>query len=390
MSLPKIAGAMGRFAEGDAFFGREDVLGKAWDLLQTSNLRMDEPRRVGKSSLMNKMRVDAAARGYNALYLSIPDAEDELDFIRRLVAALRETDWAAGTWIDKFRSQLPGDLELVLKASLLELKAKNFDWRKPATELETILKSADSRTVLMIDELPLFIETLLGPDQDEKRAERFLLWLKRLRETFPPRWFFAGSIGLDSLVRRLKLSGSIADLQPLHLGAYTPEVAGQYLIGRGNYYNWSLSAETIDAILAAVEWPIPFYLNLVIEKLRDLVGEKQLPPSPQLVGEAIGRLISDGRTHFDHWDERLDRVFGPHLRDHCHFVLGYVSQLDGGCQASTIELSLTQRIPAGDERQRALRQVLDILISDGYFVREAGHIRFRSALLRRYWLETQA
>ena len=105
----------------------------------------------------------------------------------------------AGLW-----DKLPHDLEIVLKTGLLELKAKNFDWRKPAEELESILQQAGPDTLLLIDELPLLIGSIVQDDPNGPRAERFLLWLKRLREQYRPRWFFAGSIGLDSVARRLK------------------------------------------------------------------------------------------------------------------------------------------------------------------------------------------
>jgi hypothetical protein len=115
-----------------------------------------------------------------------------LDFIKRLIRAFRDTDWATGSWVAGFMSKLRNDLEVVLKTSLVELKAKNFDWRRPAEELETLLKGADSKTVLLIDELPLLIGSIVHDDPSGNRAERFLLWLKRLREQYQPRWFFCG------------------------------------------------------------------------------------------------------------------------------------------------------------------------------------------------------
>jgi hypothetical protein len=66
---------MGRLAEGDAFFDREDVMNRAWGLLETSNLLLLAPRRVGKSSLLNRMKEKSAEAGYDSLYLSVPDAE---------------------------------------------------------------------------------------------------------------------------------------------------------------------------------------------------------------------------------------------------------------------------------------------------------------------------
>ena len=380
---------MGRLAEGSAFFDREEVLHRAWDLLKTSNLLLLAPRRVGKSSLLNRMKEGSPHRGYNTLYLSVPDAEDELDFLKRLIRAFRDTEWAPGGWLAAFRRKLPNDLEVVLKTSLLELKGKNFDWRRPAEELEKLLKSADSKTLLLIDELPLLVGSIVQQDPSGNRAERFLLWLKRLREQYQPRWFFAGSIGLDSLARKLKLSGTIHDLQTIELGEFSPEKASEYLIGRGRFYHWQLTPETIHAILRAVEWPIPFHLNLVFEELRTVCTESQLIPTPMLVEIALTRLMAHGRTHFDHWDERLRKMMDARFPQFCEIILALACHEPHGVKVATLELRLSQEVRDDRERADILRQLLDLLISDGYLVRQQDVIRFRSALLRRYWREVQ-
>jgi uncharacterized protein len=108
---------MGRLAQGPAFFDREEVIRRAWELLETSNLILLAPRRVGKSSLLNRLKEDGGARGYNTLYLSVPDAEDELGFIKRLIRAFHDADSAPGTWLSTLRSKIPEDLEVVLKTS---------------------------------------------------------------------------------------------------------------------------------------------------------------------------------------------------------------------------------------------------------------------------------
>jgi hypothetical protein len=393
MEQPGIPGSMGRLAEGTAFFDRIEIMERAWDLLETSNLLLLAPRRVGKSSLLNRMREQGPGRGYDTIYLSVPDAENELDFIRRLIRMIRETDWAPGGWLAAIKSKLPEDLEVVLKASLVELKAKKFDWRRPAEELELLLKGADSRTLLLIDELPLLIGSIVQEDPSGRRAERFLLWLKRLREQYKPRWFFAGSIGLDSVARKLKLSGTIHDLQPIELGEFTAAKAREYLMGRGRFFQWQLTEETIDAILSAVEWPIPFHLNLIFEELRALVNETRNAPSPEMVERALQRLMVHGRTHFDHWDERLEKMMDSRFPPYCQVILSLACRDASGIKLETIELALSTQL--SDERERAdiLSQLLDLLISDGYLIRYlAGNqtlVRFRSALLRRYWREVQ-
>jgi hypothetical protein len=381
---------MGRLAEGAAFFDRQEIMSRAWDLLKTSNLLLLAPRRVGKSSLLNRMKENGPGRGYNTLYLSVPDAEDELDFIKRLVRGFRDADWGQGGWVSAFKNALPEDLEVVLKTGLIELKAKNFDWRRPAEELEKLLKSGDAETVLLIDELPLLVGSIVRQDSTGNRAERFLLWLKRLREQYRTRWFFAGSIGLDSLARRLRLSGTIHDLQPIELGEFSPGKARAYLMGRGQYHQWALDAETIDAILQAVEWPIPFHLNLVFEELRAVVTERHGPPSPALVEIALQRLMAHGRTHFDHWDERLAKMLDARVQKFCEIALNLACHEASGVAVASIDLRLTQELNDDRERAEMLRQLLDLLISDGYLVRREGFVRFRSALLRRYWREVQA
>ena len=89
------------------------------------------------------------------------------------------------------------------------------------------------------------------------------------------------------MARRLRLSGTIHDLQLLELGAFSPEKAQAFLVARGRYYNWELSSETIEAVLRAVEWPIPFYLNLVMEQLRTIVAEQQ-----RLRRQSLSRALS--------------------------------------------------------------------------------------------------
>jgi len=389
MDLIGIPGSMGRLADGTAFFDRQEIMSRAWDLLKTSNLLLLAPRRVGKSSLLNRMKNDSPDRGYNALYLSIPDAEDELDFIKRMARGFREAEWSSVGWFTAFKESLPKDLEFVLKTPLVELKAKNFDWRSPAEDLETMLKSSDSQTLLLIDELPLLIANIVHQDPTGIRAERFLLWLKRLREQYPPRWFFAGSIGLDTVARRLKLSGTIHDLQPIELGEFSPEKARAYLMGRGQRHQWAMTAETIDAILRAVEWPIPFHLNLVFEELRAVVSEGLGAPSPALVETALQRLIEHGRTYFDHWDERLGKMLDNRCQGCCEIILSLACREAGGITVASIDLRLSNELHDNQERAEMLRQMLDLLTSDGYLVRQEDAVRFRSALLRRYWREVQ-
>ena len=49
-----------------------------------------------------------------------------------------------------------------------------------------------------------------------------------------------------------------------------------------------------------------------------------------------------------------------------------------------------QKMADQKSRTELLRQALDLLVSDGYLVKQGDVVRFRSSLLRRYWMELQA
>jgi hypothetical protein len=150
-----------------------------------------------------------------------------------------------------------------------------------------------------------------------------------------------------------------------------------------------MTAETIDAILRAVEWPIPFHLNLVFEELRAVVSEGLGAPSPALVETALQRLIEHGRTYFDHWDERLGKMLDNRCQGCCEIILSLACREAGGITVASIDLRLSNELHDNQERAEMLRQMLDLLTSDGYLVRQEDAVRFRSALLRRYWREVQ-
>jgi uncharacterized tellurite resistance protein B-like protein len=104
---------------------------------------------------------------------------------------------------------------------------------------------------------------------------------------------------------------------------------------------------------------------------------------------ALQRLMAHGRAHFDHWDERLAKMLDSRSQQYCEIILSLVCREAGGVDLSSIDLRLSRELYDNRERAEILRQLLDLLISDGYLVHQEDVVRFRSALLRRYWREVQ-
>jgi hypothetical protein len=100
--------------------------------------------------------------------------------------------------------------------------------------------------------------------------------------------------------------------------------------------------------------------------------------------------MAHGRTHFDHWDERLAKMLDGRVQQYCEIILSLACREATGVTVASIDLRLSNELHDNRDRAEMLRQLLDLLTSDGYLVRQEGAVRFRSALLRRYWREVQS
>ncbi len=76
--------AIGRPVRGENFFNREKEIKRLWNCLDTDNLLLLAPRRVGKTSLMLHLEDTAHEHDFQAAYFSVAQDNTESEFIRRL------------------------------------------------------------------------------------------------------------------------------------------------------------------------------------------------------------------------------------------------------------------------------------------------------------------
>ncbi len=80
----------GKPAEGDDFFDRERETRRLWERIDTDNVLLLAPRRVGKTSLMFRLRDGAEREGFHAAYVSVADVTTEIGFVERLYEAAQK------------------------------------------------------------------------------------------------------------------------------------------------------------------------------------------------------------------------------------------------------------------------------------------------------------
>ena len=88
----------GAVAEGADFFNRTSEMAKFWRDLDTDNLLLLAPRRVGKTSLMRRMAAESEAHGFTTIFVDVSDCADELRFVQRLYSAILDSNSGDHLW----------------------------------------------------------------------------------------------------------------------------------------------------------------------------------------------------------------------------------------------------------------------------------------------------
>jgi hypothetical protein len=379
----------GQVVEGENFFDREMETARFWRGLETDNLLLLAPRRVGKSSVLRRMKATAGVRGFTGVYVDVSDCSDELRFVQRLYAAILEHHGAAERlWNGITESWLGKTISRVKKAGAagfsIEFSSDESAWARMGEELAESLAGLEGRTLIQVDELPVFVLKLLNrsDDADQGRIREFLYWLRRLRQDYPRvRWLLAGSIGLDTVASRLNIADSINDLRIETLGAFDVPTSHALLQALAGAYGVALEETVRDHILERVGWAVPYYLQLIFDKLRDC-----RKPGNADVDSAIDRLLDPHHKGlFDYWRQRLRDELGRPDADYAATLLHPASRAPEGVRRSIFKQALTAAVPDSDIREEKVRYLLDVLENDGYLVEEDKLWRFRSPLLREYW-----
>ena len=379
----------GAVAQGPDFFNRVNEIEAFWRDLETDNLLLLAPRRVGKTSLMRKMAENAAERGFGPVFVDVSDCADELRFVERLYVAILETNAGDRLWNRVKDSWLGQAIQRVQKIGgagfSVEFRSIDAAWTRLGEELADALSKLDGRWLIQIDELPVFVLKLLNQGEATQRARvrEFLYWMRRLRlEHGNVRWMLAGSIGLDTVTTRLNMADSINDLRIGTLGAFDETTADDLLAALAAAYEKALSPAVRKHIVARAGWPAPYYLQLIFHEIRDVKGRIAKAD----VDRAIqGLLGPKHRNYFDYWRQRLYEELGRTDAELAVAVLNAACREGSGVTRATLNQSLAPATPEPEAREEKLRYLLDVLHNDGYLVDAHGRWHFQFPLLRDYW-----
>lgn len=388
---PMVTNRIGPPVQGSDFFDREGERRRAWDFLHRDHLLLLAPRRVGKTSLMLQLKDEAPAKGFKVAYADVAKAPDEVAFVRELLKAVVEAKGGENVFRQLADGALGKRVRRIRKIGPLELDSLTEDtWTEVGENLARVLDREKGRWLVMVDELPVFVLSLVKEDPEGRRARRFLTWFRSLRQRGDRhgslRWLLAGSIGLDTVAARLNAGDTINDLHLFHLGAFSEETAELLLQSLAAAHEVPLPEEARRRMLTRVGWLIPFHLQLLFAQLRERCGDRAEPATPEAVNHAFEELLRPvHKGYFDYWRQRLHEELGQADGGFAVALLNAVAPDESGVSRSTLSQVLSEQVRDAHQRAEKLRYLLDVLEGDGYLVAEGGRYRFQSPLLRAYW-----
>jgi hypothetical protein len=352
------------------------------------------PRRIGKTWLMDAVKADMEAFGWLCVRLDVEGVQNEEAFLRELCQEIEKSQdlktKALAHITQRFR-QLLGRVEGGNLAQAIGM----IDHRQFLETLVEALNKEQKKTLILIDEIALFILELTKTDPDSARS--LLYHLRKLRQVYRNvMWFLTGSVGLDVVGRRHDMYGAMLGIDIVSLEPFTAEAAHSYV---EELFDKKLISQpfefgdgAFEYLVKELGWLSPYHLEQVVKLVGPRLPATTLGNRPIAtiadVERAFDKILQpSNRLHFAAWDEHIDKNF-PEDASHMRSILEVACENADGEIEATYLARLSKSDPAFASRQ--LKNLLTNLANDAYLVKAGQRWKFQSGLLRRYWREYAA
>jgi len=382
--IQKISIKPGPPVEGNDFYGRESELKYAWQyyILNGVSMLLSAPRRVGKSSFSKRLLKIAEENGYKVLYLDLQGIGTESDFVKLFKEELQKEKW----W-ENAKSKI-GNTIINLFDSIEDFEVAgnkisiNGDvWRNDTYGKIKQLIESTGDIIIVIDELTIFLNRLLKQENGKEKVELFLEWLRKFRQATKVRWIFCSSVGIENFASMHQLSIHLNDLKSVPIGAFSEYEAKDFISRLDVDEKVQFSEENIQYILDKLVWHLPFFIQLLVEKINFLICVKGNQISTSTIDEAYSCLVTE--DHFNTWDERLKEYYD--FETNARKILNLCAEVPTGRSREDLLANLLVKKSNIEKTETVLTQSLKMLKNDGYLIENNGKYTFRSPLLRDFW-----
>ncbi|MBI2060419.1 MAG: ATP-binding protein [Nitrospirae bacterium] len=395
---------VGVWVDGDDFWDRDHEIERLTELIDGGeNILVVAPRRVGKTSLLREMIRRLRTRDRDILlFVDVEDCSSPEDVIVALSMATQPYKNLWKLTLDVFKTVVEGIRDKVDEVSIDVVKLKIREgtaeaWQVKGERLFAALAEAEKPVVACFDELPIMVDRLLrGGAQDAttdgiQKAGVFLSWLRKMCQEHKGhvRVVLCGSIGLEPVLHRVKLSHTIGHLRSFDLPVWSREVADGCLEALARSYGLAIPQGVREAMLNRLGWLVPHHVQMYFGHVHD---DCERRGSKTATVRDVERVYTEqmlgtrGHAELADYEERLLRVLGS---AHVPLAPDLLTEaaVNGVVDGAMAQALARRALPKGANPGEELGNVLRVLEHDGYLrfdEKKNGHV-FQSLLLRDWW-----
>ena len=146
--------------------------------------------------------------------------------------------------------------------------------------------------------------------------------------------------------------------------------------------NIEFDAAIREKVVDRIVFCLPFFIQIVFEKMTALIKIDDAETDPALVDKAYEAIIEE--SYLNTWIERLKEQYSNFETD-AFLLLKHICQEKEGSKRDNLLQILSAKYSDNDKAEDTLSTLLYMLQNDGYLMEEGGRYYFRSPLIRDFW-----
>jgi hypothetical protein len=381
---------VGNWVDADRFWGRERELASLAELIRGgANIAISAPRRIGKTSLMHEVARRLEGE-FLAIHVDLQGAVAPEDMVVELTLASSKHRDLHKRALEVFRNALGEVKQIQARELAVELRdSAATDWQSKANGLLEEFAASAPPVVIYFDELAILVNRLLkGHDYlitPERIAavDQLMSWLRKasIRHARQIRFVIASSIGLAPVLAQAKLTATLNTFTSFHLPPWDRETARGALVALANHAHVSWAEGAPDAVLDRLGIHVPHHVQVFWRLLREDARQRNVF---YVSAEDVQRIYqtdllgAHGHLELAHYEERLSTTLGSQLATLA------VDLLSETAITGALPIASARALAASGDAQQ-LRDVIGVLVHDGYLQLEHDAYVFSNKLLRDWW-----
>jgi AAA domain len=362
--------------------GRDKLIADLWGILEQQSVILSAERRMGKTSVIKKMRSEANPDKLLPIYRDLENVRSPLEFVETIFKDVEEYLSKVDRTARKTRAFLTqlGGIEFS-GFKLPEIAAPQ--WKNLLTQtIADLVENQDRKVILLWDEVPYMLDNI-----GDAAAMELLDTLRSIRQMYPAvRMVYTGSIGLHHVLGVLRKAGYTND--PIN-DMYVQDVPPLSAKDATNLARKLLEGENIKtpdiqgtAVFIADELSnIPFYIHHLIVKLKLRGGLGDIAAVKEIIADCLDDPLNPWKM--EHYRQRLDSYYDEKQRPYALNLLDILAAAGEALSFDELFNGIKQESETQDKEMA--RKVVRLLEQDYYIYKQDGKFQFRYPLIQKYW-----